>query len=44
MGLWLVVEDEDDIRNIVKVMFRVWGYDPLEFRNGHEAWRWLDAI
>ncbi|WP_119067155.1 response regulator [Aggregatilinea lenta] len=44
MGLWLVVEDEDDIRNIVKVMFKVWGYDPLEFRNGHEAWRWLDAI
>lgn len=44
MGLWLVVEDEDDIRNIVKVMFKVWGYDPLEFRNGHEAWHWLDDI
>ncbi len=44
MGPWLVVEDEDDIRNIVKVMFQVWGYDPLEFRNGHEAWSWLDAV
>lgn len=44
MGPWLVVEDEDDIRNIVKVMFKVWGYDPLEFRNGHEAWNWLDAV
>lgn len=44
MAPWLVVEDEDDIRNIVKVMFKVWGYDPLEFRNGHEAWGWLDAV
>jgi CheY-like chemotaxis protein len=41
---WLVVEDEDDIRNIVKVMFQVWGHTPLELRDGHEAWHWLDAV
>jgi len=41
---WLVVEDEDDIRNIVKVMFQVWGHSPLEFRNGREAWDWLDRV
>lgn len=44
MRPWLVVEDEDDIRNIVKVMFQAWGHTALEFRDGHEAWRWLDAI
>jgi CheY-like chemotaxis protein len=41
---WLVVEDEDDIRNIVKVMFQAWGHTTLEFRDGHEAWRWLDTV
>ncbi|MBN1679791.1 MAG: response regulator [Anaerolineae bacterium] len=44
MKPWLVVEDEEDIRNIVKVMFQVWGHSFLEFRNGHEAWAWIDAI
>lgn len=44
MKPWLVVEDEEDIRNIVKFMFQAWGYQPLEFRNGHEAWNWLDQI
>jgi len=41
---WLVVEDEEDIRNIVKTMFQVWQHTPLAFRNGHEAWRWLDQV
>jgi CheY-like chemotaxis protein len=41
---WLVVEDEEDIRNIVKVMFQVWGHMALEFRDGNEAWTWLDSI
>ncbi len=44
MKTWLVVEDEEDIRNIVKVMFQVWGHVPLEFRDGNEAWNWLDSI
>ncbi len=44
MKPWLVVEDEDDIRNIVKVMFQVWQHTPMEFRNGHEAWTWLDQV
>jgi DNA-binding response OmpR family regulator len=44
MKPWLVVEDEEDIRNIVKVMFQVWQHTPLAFRNGHEAWRWLDEV
>ena len=44
MKPWLVVEDEEDIRNIVKVMFQVWGHIALEFRDGNEAWGWLDAV
>jgi CheY-like chemotaxis protein len=41
---WLVVEDEDDIRNIVKVMFQVWGHTAIEFSNGTDAWDWLDKV
>jgi CheY-like chemotaxis protein len=41
---WLVVEDEEDIRNVVKIMFQAWGHAPMEFCDGHEAWRWLDTV
>lgn len=44
MKPWLVVEDEDDIRNIVKVMFGVWGHSALEFRDGNQAFGWLDQV
>ncbi len=44
MTTWLVVEDEDDIRNIVKVMFGAWGHTAIEFRNGKEAFAWLDQV
>jgi CheY-like chemotaxis protein len=40
----LVVEDEEDIRNIVKVMFGVWGHNSIEFRDGNQAFKWLDEI
>lgn len=41
---WLVVEDEEDIRNIVKVMFGVWGHSSMEFRDGNQAFKWLDEV
>jgi len=41
---WIVVEDEDDIRNIVKFMFEAWGHTPLEFRDGNQAFQWLDKV
>lgn len=44
MKPWLVVEDEEDIRNIVKVMFGVWGHNSIEFRDGNQAFKWLDEI
>lgn len=44
MTPWLVAEDDDDIRTIVRIMFRVWGHSALEFRDGHQTCRWLDDI
>ena len=41
---WLVVEDEDDIRGIIKVLWGLWGYTTLEFRDGNQAFAWLDQI
>jgi DNA-binding response OmpR family regulator len=41
---WLVVEDEEDIRNIVKVMFTAWGHPSLDFRDGNQTFGWLDQI
>lgn len=44
MKPWLVVEDEEDIRNIVKIMFGAWGYSSMEFRDGNTAFKWLDEV
>ena len=44
MKPWLVVEDESDIRTIVTVLFTAWGYTPMEFKDGHEAFKWLDEV
>ncbi|MBI5960157.1 MAG: response regulator, partial [Chloroflexi bacterium] len=44
MKPWLVIEDEEDIRNIVKIMFGAWGYNSLEFRDGNQAFKWLDQV
>lgn len=44
MKPWLVVEDENDIRTIMTVLFTTWGHTPMEFTNGHEAFEWLDKV
>jgi len=41
---WLVVEDDDDIRNYVKMLFMAWGHSAIEFRDGKQTFAWLDAI
>jgi CheY-like chemotaxis protein len=41
---WLVVEDDDDIRNYVKMLFMAWGHNAIEFRDGKQTFAWLDAI
>lgn len=44
MKPWLVVEDDDDIRNYVKMLFMAWGHSAIEFRDGKQTFAWLDAI
>ncbi len=41
---WLLVEDDNDIRNVVAVMMSVWGEKPLPFPDGGAAWQWLDKV
>ena len=44
MAYWLLVEDEADIRNVVKVMFQVWGHTAVDFSNGNDAFDYLDKV
>lgn len=44
VAVWLVAEDELDIRNLVQVLFTSWGYQPLAFESGQKAWTWLDKV
>lgn len=44
MKPWMVVEDEEDIRNIVKVMFQAWGRSSIDFRDGNDTYEWLDKV
>lgn len=42
--IWLVAEDEADIRNLITMMVQVWGHSAVAFENGQKVWDWLDAI
>ncbi|CAG1011633.1 MAG: response regulator [Anaerolinea sp.] len=42
--MWLLVEDDPDIRTIVAMMMTVWGEEPLAFPDGRAAWSWLDTV
>src|SRR5262249_4350523 len=44
MAVWMVVDDEPDIVNVVSIMFQVWGHTPIIFYSGTEVWKWLDAV
>lgn len=41
---WLIAEDEVDIRNLVAMVCKVWGHDPMPFESGQKAWDWLDEV
>ena len=41
---WLIAEDEADILNLVAMMCRLWGHNPLTFNAGDKVWEWLDKI
>ncbi|MBK8023362.1 MAG: response regulator [Chloroflexi bacterium] len=42
--IWLVAEDEADIRMLVATMIQVWGHETVVFENGQKVWDWLDTI
>jgi CheY-like chemotaxis protein len=42
--IWLIAEDEADIRNLVAMMCQVWGHTALTFESGQKLWDWLDEV
>lgn len=42
--VWLVAEDETDIRNLITMMMQIWGHRAVAFENGQKVWDWLDEI
>jgi CheY-like chemotaxis protein len=41
---WMIVEDDPIIRSILTALMTLWGMDSLVFKDGHEAFQWLDQI
>lgn len=44
MSLWMAVEDEQDINDVVLGMFEAWGINGLSFMDGEDAIRWIDSV
>ncbi len=42
--IWLIAEDETDIRNLLLIVMQAWGYKVLAFETGQKVWDWLDAV
>lgn len=42
--MWLIAEDEIDIRNLVETLCHVWGYEAMTFESGQKVWDWLDEV
>lgn len=42
--IWLIAEDEADIRNLVAMMCQVWGHTAQTFDSGQKVWDWLDTV
>lgn len=42
--IWLVAEDEADIRVLITTMIQVWGHQSAAFENGQKVWDWLDRL
>ncbi len=42
--MWLIAEDELDIRNLVETLCHAWGHETLVFESGQHVWDWLDTV
>jgi CheY-like chemotaxis protein len=41
---WIILDDDTDVRNVMKGMCMVWDIEPIELRDGREAMALLDRI
>lgn len=44
MPVWMAVEDELDISEVILGMFEIWGIVGMSFTNGKEAIDWIDEV
>ncbi len=44
MSTWLIVEDENDLREMLLLMVHALGFDGLAFGDGEDAVRWISAM
>jgi CheY-like chemotaxis protein len=44
MPIWLIVEDEQELHEIMLGMFEVWGINGLSFTDGGEVINWLNKL
>lgn len=42
--IWLIAEDEADIRLLITTMAQVWGKQAVAYENGQKVWDWLDGF
>lgn len=42
--MWLIAEDDEDIRMLVQTLATAWGYPSLVFDSGQHVWDWLDKV
>ena len=42
--MWLIAEDDEDIRMLVQTLATIWGYPSLVFDSGQHVWDWLDEV
>src|SRR5258705_4104685 len=44
MPIWMAVEDEIDIHDVIMGMFEIWGISGQSFVTGPAAMEWLDEV
>lgn len=42
--IWLIAEDETDIRLLITTMAQVWGKQAVAYENGQKVWDWIDSV
>ncbi len=42
--MWIIVEDDLELQEVLRAMCRMWGVEPLAFTDGDEAAAWLERV